>query len=201
MNESAIHSVSCQTRGWISSRVFSCSESQPHMRFVDPQAGQLAGPPVTTAPAGSVISLPAISDSVRSVSARSSFGRPRGGAVPISLASSAESSLLPVDTRFPSLLSPQIESGDAEAKQTATRAECNGDAHPRQQDPREDVWRCQEHQGAREETSPPAERSLPRRFRGEAKESYRDSERPRGHIRRIAPARPELESKAGQVAL
>ena len=152
-------------------------------------------------PGGKLDVLPAIWDSLRSVSARSSVGRPRGGAVPISFASSVEPSLRPSVTGFPPLLSPQIEAGDGEAQHTTTGAECNGDAHPREQYPREDVWRCQDHQRADEEPPPPGERCFPRRFHWEAKESYRDSERPRRHLMRIAPTRPELEPKARHIAL
>lgn len=89
-NESAIHWVSCQTSGWISSLLRVWARSQPHNTFADPHAGHAAGPPITTAFVGTDISWPATSESARSACSRLTTGRPRGGAVPTSFPASAD---------------------------------------------------------------------------------------------------------------
>ena len=82
--ESAIHSVSCQTSGWICSRVRWLKSLQPQATSWEPQAGQLVGPPRTSTFSDSSMRRPARSDNSWAATDRDCRGRPRGAPVPVS---------------------------------------------------------------------------------------------------------------------
>jgi hypothetical protein len=90
-NESAIHSVGCQTSGWMRSRSSITFLSPPHMTSIEPQAGQVVGELNAAVSGPSSIVLPASAERASLASARSTSGRPRGSAVPTSLPLDASS--------------------------------------------------------------------------------------------------------------